>query len=287
MVAGVERKLRIVCLSDTHDRHGELGSVPTGDILLHAGDWSTQGTVDEEASFRSFMEALPHRHKIFINGNHERVCAQSTKEEIQNRFPGCTYLEDDAVEVEGVKIYGSPWCDIGAYFARGEDAAAKWAAIPEDIDILLTHLPPSGILDLAHEPFVSGAEAPPPPPAAWNVPEEVMTSNLRLSLMDAIRKTKPKEDDPTRRTCGCCGAIHPDRQHWGGPELRERVERIAPPVHVFGHVHEQRGFERRGHTLFLNAACYDELPQGAFVFDLLINDSGIEAQTPFDSKECK
>jgi hypothetical protein len=77
----------------------------------------------------------------------------------------CTYLEDELIEVYGIKIYGSPWyaspCtpltpflrqprnDNWAFnLERGEALLSKWNAIPRGIDILLTHTPPLGIVTI-------------------------------------------------------------------------------------------------------------------------------------------
>ncbi|MDF1816105.1 MAG: hypothetical protein P1V20_28145, partial [Verrucomicrobiales bacterium] len=50
------------------------------------------------------------------------------------------------------KIWGSPWQpefhDWSFNLPRGSALAEKWALIPEDTDILITHSPPRGILDL-------------------------------------------------------------------------------------------------------------------------------------------
>lgn len=50
-----------------------------------------------------------------------------------------------------VRIYGSPWqpefCGWAFNLPRGPLLAAKWQAIPEDTDILITHGPPLDILD--------------------------------------------------------------------------------------------------------------------------------------------
>jgi Icc-related predicted phosphoesterase len=43
----------------------------------------------------------------------------------------------------------------------------------------------------------------------------------------------------------------------GCEELREAVFRIKPKVHVFGHIHEGRGFTKIEETLFINASCLD------------------------------
>jgi Icc-related predicted phosphoesterase len=62
-------------------------------------------------------------------------------------------LEDDSVELYGIKIYGSPWtptsgCGWGFNAERGEVILNKWNKIPNDIDVLLTHGPPIGYGDL-------------------------------------------------------------------------------------------------------------------------------------------
>lgn len=55
------------------------------------------------------------------------------------------------VEIEGLKIYGSPWqprfYDWAFNVDRGDAISKKWELIPEGIDILVTHGPAHGILD--------------------------------------------------------------------------------------------------------------------------------------------
>ena len=67
------------------------------------------------------------------------------------RITNGVYLEDSAVELLGLKVYGSPWQPFYGGWAfnlhRGPDLAAMWAKIPDDITILVTHGPPEGILD--------------------------------------------------------------------------------------------------------------------------------------------
>ncbi len=141
---------KIVCLSDTHNFHAQI-AVPDGDILIHAGDATGRGTVEEIHSFNKWFAALPHRHKIFVAGNHDWLF------ETSNRFArtlldsSIHYLQDSFVEVENLKIYGSPWqprfFDWAFNLMRGAELAEKWELIPNDTDILITHGPPNGILD--------------------------------------------------------------------------------------------------------------------------------------------
>ena len=60
----------IVCISVTHSRHVHM-EVPTGDILIHAGDSTMVGRVEEIIKFNHWLGRLPHRHKILIAGNHD------------------------------------------------------------------------------------------------------------------------------------------------------------------------------------------------------------------------
>lgn len=138
--------MKIVLLSDTHGLHDDL-VVPDGDLLLHAGDLTMRGELDEIERAADFLRALPHRHKVVIAGNHdfgfERRPAQAVP-----LLAGLTYLQDSGVTVEGVKIWGSPWqpwfFDWAFNLQRGPQIRAKWDLIPAATDILLTHGPPWG-----------------------------------------------------------------------------------------------------------------------------------------------
>jgi len=162
--------VRFVCISDTHCRHGDLARLlPEGDVLLHAGDFTSSGDLDELRCFGSWLGSLPYAHKLVIAGNHDttlheeyylaagrwRFHARAPLEPALCRaalLEACgdsvTYLEDEAVVVQGVRVYGSPWQPEFSNWAfglpRGPALAHKWAAIPDDTDVLLTHGPPLG-----------------------------------------------------------------------------------------------------------------------------------------------
>lgn len=142
--------MRIVCISDTHGLHDEV-VVPEGDILIHAGDHCNHGRQSEVRKFDAWLARQPHRHKIFIAGNHDWPWQKQSRYAPLWIKSGATYLRDTAITIEGLKIYGSPWqpefCSWAFNLPRGPLLAAKWQAIPEDVDILVTHGPPLGILD--------------------------------------------------------------------------------------------------------------------------------------------
>lgn len=60
-------KVRIVCISDTHNDDC-TASLPDGDILIHAGDMTDDGTIEELTAAYKWISALPHKTKIIIAG---------------------------------------------------------------------------------------------------------------------------------------------------------------------------------------------------------------------------
>ena len=62
------RIVRIVCTSDTHNDVPPHGSIPNGDIFVHAGDMTDYGSYDELKTAFDWISALPHPVKIIIAG---------------------------------------------------------------------------------------------------------------------------------------------------------------------------------------------------------------------------
>lgn len=148
---------RVVFLSDTHNSH-EYIKVPDGDILIHAGDATNRGTEAEVEDFLVWYSQLPHLHKIYVAGNHDWLYENDNRRArfLTARY-GITYLQDSFIEIENLKIYGSPWQPRFFNWAfnlnRGAEMAEKWKLIPADIDVLITHGPPHGILDEVSRQF--------------------------------------------------------------------------------------------------------------------------------------
>lgn len=217
-----KKDLTFVCISDTHTKTYGL-NLPEGDVLLHAGDFSSTGLPEEVANFNEWLSKQNFKYKVVIAGNHditfdlenyEKKLKDSfhsffarykkakifTAEEVKNSLKNCIYLEDSSIEIEGYKIYGSPWSPIffdwAFNLARGKEILEKWKKIPSDTDILITHGPPYKILD----------------------------------------KTASGEN------VGCVDL------------LKEVKERIKPKYHIFGHIHEAYGIQKEGETTFINAS---------------------------------
>ena len=145
--------MRIVCISDTHTRHNKI-EIPKGDMIIHAGDFCGRGDLWEAKNFFEWFGKPPHKHKICIAGNHDRIVEELPEVALSFVPPGVIYLEDKQVIVEGFKIYGSPWQPEFLNWAFNIERGKlwkKWERIPEGTDILITHGPPSeglgGILE--------------------------------------------------------------------------------------------------------------------------------------------
>jgi len=144
--------VKFVVISDTHNGLSSV-EIPDGDILIHCGDFTDYGTVDEFKKFNEDIGALPHAVKVVIAGNHDWLL-QSAPETARKALYNCVYLQDEGYEIDGIKLWGSPWQPFFHDFAfnlhRGKALKEKWDLIPEDTDILITHGPPGGKGDLIH-----------------------------------------------------------------------------------------------------------------------------------------
>jgi Icc-related predicted phosphoesterase len=153
--------MRIVFLSDTHG--AKLSHpVPEGDLLIHCGDFSKLGKEKELLAFSEWFFACPHRHKIFIAGNHD-LMFEKDPALARSLVSEGIYLLDQDVTIDGYKIYGSPWTPEFYSWAfmrqRGNALKMIWEKIPDDTDILLTHGPAMGTLDyVPHSDMHVGCE---------------------------------------------------------------------------------------------------------------------------------
>lgn len=209
---------KIVCISDTHTQLSDI-SVPDGDILIHAGDALNRGTEEEFMKFITEYEDLPHKHKIYVPGNHDWITERHeslVKEECKNR--DIIYLNDSSRIVKGIMFWGSGitprfgnWAwnkdsDFQGHSRQPDDwgydpIQPHWDLIPHGTDILITHGPPIGVLDMS-----------------------VYNGNL----------------------CGC-------------KRLLNRIREIKPKYHVFGHIHFYGGqIKKEGETTFINASVCNE-----------------------------
>ncbi len=153
--------VRIVAVADTHTFEKDLGAIPDGDVLVHAGDLLRGGTLEELAPVAAWIASLPHRHKIVVAGNHD-FCFRDARAAAVALLGDAIYLEDSGHAIDGVRFWGSPWQpaynDWAYNLPRGAPLAEKWALIPAGIDVLVTHCPPHGFGDRGPVPGRLGCE---------------------------------------------------------------------------------------------------------------------------------
>lgn len=205
------RKTRFVCISDTHNTFHKL---PRGDVLIHAGDLTNQGSLSELRKTIQWIEKADFETKIVIAGNHDITLDESFYEQYGSYFHNTeiqdpskcleliksrstiTYLNHEAKTISltspdgpqaTFKVFGSPYSPSRGLWAFGyatEDADTLWGEIPLDTDVVISHTPPKFHCD----------------------------------------------ESPSRGAAGC-------------ESLRQALWRVRPRMAVCGHVHEGRGVE--------------------------------------------
>lgn len=143
--------MRIAALSDTHGKHRQV-DVPDADVLIFAGDLMTGGWGRSEVlDFGNWFSDLPHKTKVLVAGNHDRLFETNPTWCIQCFSGNVIYLHDCYTVIDGKKFYGSPvqpWFHDWAFnVPRGPAIKEYWDRIPDDTDVLITHGPPLGLLD--------------------------------------------------------------------------------------------------------------------------------------------
>ncbi|KAL3463852.1 Metallo-dependent phosphatase-like protein [Aspergillus heterothallicus] len=213
----LRRKTRFVCVSDTHGyTPSEAGyKLPPGDVMIHAGDLTNQGSKTELQKTMKWIAAADYEVKIVICGNHDITLDEPFYAENGSRFhnkqsqdprecmdivtgasPSIVFLKHQSALVRlskangpntVFKVFGSPYsqCEGNwAFLYESDKAEELWRQIPLDTDIVLTHMPPHGHCDrISGEPMG-------------------------------------------------CRALH------------QNLNRVRPLLAVCGHIHESRGYER-------------------------------------------
>lgn len=142
---------KIVIIGDTHREEHNI-EFPHGDILIHTGDYDIY-EMSNLIWLNEWFGNLDFKQIICIAGNHETYLPQLGKEKIKNILTNAIYLEHEYLELEGLKIFGSPYTPeffnwAFMYPRCSEDAKNLWKQIPKNLDILITHGPPYNILDV-------------------------------------------------------------------------------------------------------------------------------------------
>jgi Icc-related predicted phosphoesterase len=140
---------KLVLISDTHLTMPDL---PQGEILVHCGDATYLGGIPELTKFLEWLGAEPFEQKYFVPGNHDHGMEdhRSLMRDIAGKND-VIILDNDEVEYGGFKIFGSPVQPVfhDWAFNRSNDFRENFWKHAPACDILFTHCPPKGILDVS------------------------------------------------------------------------------------------------------------------------------------------
>lgn len=156
------KRIKIVAFGDTHGCHSKV-ILPECDITIFTGDWScnTLTIEDDLTNFAIWFGQQRAKWKIVIAGNHDFVEKWPLEKTISEfaRY-GILYLQDAGVCLNGITLYGSPWTTKFNNWAFGKNEFELneiWQTLPDNVDILITHGPPKGILDYAHHQYLGSS----------------------------------------------------------------------------------------------------------------------------------
>jgi len=143
----------VVAVSDTHGVPLDSVPLPKGDIFVYAGDMCGKSQYWEVSEFARMVKALPYEHKVVIAGNHD--IPVSDYQEMRDELASVShYLQDSGVTIIGLRFYGSPYSPdffpdnwVFNQTRKSTGTVARWNAIPDDVNVLITHGPPQGVLD--------------------------------------------------------------------------------------------------------------------------------------------
>lgn len=155
--------MKILALSDIHQTQKKIYTTypnalysDTYDIIVIAGDITNKGSLFEYELFLQWLSKLKAKYKIIIAGNHDYQFYlqhdKSLSKDLTTKY-GCIYLEDEYINIEGLNIYGFPWtptfCNWAFMLDRDSVQMQYYIDnIPENLDILISHGPCYGILDM-------------------------------------------------------------------------------------------------------------------------------------------
>lgn len=228
-------------MSDTHNLHWSVEErfpLQEAELLVHTGDFSEDGSEEQVASFVAWLRHIAGRFVaiVVIPGNHDwrtirrrvdegEVAAETAagrgfmRQWLELHGGGlpenCHLPDHEGVQLCGLVLWGSPWCPWHpADDTEGDEIPEKyWELMNAWLDV-------KGGAEEAQEQLHRFGE----------IPEG----------MDMLLTHGPAE-----RIFDCLGT---PGLGCGSAVLKRDIYRAKPRLHLFGHVHEQRGEWRRSAT---------------------------------------
>ena len=156
-------KVRIVHWSDTHNflTDQDADELPSGDVFIHSGDFAHNGSKREFKLFNRWLEKIKTRFpvRIVVFGNHDLAEFKDVWRQkgglktMKALLPAATHvLVHESVHVHGLSIFGSPWnwfqnAKYQSWYTLAT-AGPKYDLCPAATNVLVTHGPARGVLDL-------------------------------------------------------------------------------------------------------------------------------------------
>lgn len=159
--------MRVAALSD---QHGFLPAVPACDLLIVAGDVCPDNLgpyfagdnpalqkswFDDKA--RPWLAAAPAAHRLLTWGNHDwcgERCDFSADAPGAARSDTLQILNAASAHIqtgrERLHVWASPWSKqfgFWAFMKPDSELAPFYAAIPDDVNVIVSHQPPYGFCD--------------------------------------------------------------------------------------------------------------------------------------------
>ena len=218
---------RIVHMSDTHNHLSKSSKrkfLPEGDILIHSGGFTVDGTVEEYAQFDAWLESVKdmYHYRIVVPGLSDVKECGNDWDFVKNNLPNATHvLCHSEAAVLGMRIYGCPWhwahdSSYNTKLGAPSSSSGRFDEIPEGIHVLITHGPSFGKLDCVG--------------TGWS-------------------------SCPMRRGQGQELRQNIQTQKSGSRELADAIAHVRPGLHLHGLCAENRGVTPSGSTPLTVNSC--------------------------------
>jgi len=208
------------------DLHGNLPVLPGGDLLILAGDYTATGKLKEWQIFFNWLEDQQYQKKVLIAGNHDDLMAIGFPKD-QEEFDTLFEVRD-FLEVEENYDY---LCDSSIEFEGLKIWGSPWTRPFIGINPRCKHFTSND------ETFLEKKFS-----AIPDDTDILITHGPPLGILDSNYKYS----------------------HSGDSLLKDRVWKVKPLIHLFGHIHEQGGkryemeYADGQKTLFMNVSIVDE-----------------------------
>lgn len=140
---------RVVIVSDTHDRHQNLGILPSCDVLIHCGDvmmvskhYSQRTSLKKLMQFNTWLGTCNAKQRIVIGGNHDDLFEKLGKERVRDLLTNGCYLENDNCNIGSLSAWATPFStgkSPNRAFQSKDFLKRTLSEKPDEVDVLITH----------------------------------------------------------------------------------------------------------------------------------------------------